>query len=138
MLFNLFKKKEPGANFADRTFASLAAKKRACIALARQDDSAVFIAWFQETAQTFRAAFAAHGLAAERVMEVNVVHSAKLAGHSIFFLEHHPLRSKEEALVATWPAQTFMVYNSLEDGLLKQFGADSIARLMKQMGMQED
>ncbi len=138
MLFNLFKKKEDPSPFTDKTFTSLEAKKRACLALAKQDESVIFIAWFTQTANSFRELFVANQLPEDRIAEVKNLHSAKINQHRPVFLEHFPLHAKEAELVKNWDAKQIDVYNSLDEGLFKYFGGDRILALMKQMGVKED
>lgn len=138
MFFNLFKKKEAGTTFTDKTYASAEAKKRACVALAKQDPKVIFIAWFAETANAFKHLFAANQLPEGRIAEARTLHSSRIAGHRPVFLEHFPLYEKEAALVKTWEPAQIEVYNSLDEGLFEHFGGEKILAIMKRMGMQED
>jgi len=138
MFFNLFKKKEPTSSFTDKTFGSLDAKKRACVALASKDASVIFVAWFPDTASVFKELFVANRLHEDRIVEVRNLHGAKINHLRPVFLEHFPLSAKEDELVKNWEAKQIDVYNSLDDALLKHFGGERIQALIKQMGMQED
>jgi len=138
MFFNLFKKKEATSSFIDKTFCSLDAKKRACVALARKDASVVFVAWFPDTASVFKELFVANQLTEDRIVEVRNLHGAKINHFRPVFLEHFPLSAKEDELVKNWEAKQIDVYNSLDEGLFKYFGGERMLALMQQMGMQED
>ena len=138
MFFNLFKKKQAGSTFTDKTYTNAEAKKRACVALANQDPKVIFVAWFAETANVFKELFAANQLPEDRILDARTLHSSKIAGHSPVFLEHFPLYEKEEALVKNWEPAQIVVYNSLDEGLFEHFGGEKILAIMKQMGIQED
>ncbi len=138
MLFDLFKKKQPANTFTDKTYGNMEAKKRACVALASQDASVIFIAWFAETAALFKQTFAANQLGEDRIVEVRNLSPAVMKARRPVFLEHFPLRQKEEALIESWPPGNIEVFNALDEGLFQYFGGERILALMKQMGMQED
>ena len=65
MLFNLFGKKDDGADnhvFVDRAYITTTAKMNACAALARKEPDRLFICWFTDTAVKFKEFFLQQGL----------------------------------------------------------------------------
>ncbi len=140
MLFNLFRKKEvkPVQQFEDIVFISPPAKQAAVIAFAKQQPDYIFIAWFENTALLFQELFALYNLDEARIEEAKYFTAAKYTGRQIAFLEHHPLRAKEEALVQNCLQQRFTVYNSSTEPLFTQFGGERIIELMRRMGMDEN
>ncbi|MCP9751836.1 hypothetical protein [Ferruginibacter sp. HRS2-29] len=138
MLFNLFGKKERKINFTDINYMSAKAKCEAVLRLAKQEPGTIFLAWFPDTAMSYKQAFSREGIPESRILETRQFHSAKVAGKKIVFLEHHPLPSKETALVKDLEETHFNVYNSLDEPLFAVFGSDRIIDLMKKMGLKED
>jgi len=138
MLFSLFQKKKTVIIFTDKTYISSAARKNACVALARENENILFIAWFAQTAKEFRETFTHNQLPENRIIEVRNLHSAKINNYTPVFLEHFPLYAKEEELVKNWDVKKLDVYNSLDEPLFKYFGGDKIIALMKQMGIKEE
>jgi preprotein translocase subunit SecA len=63
-------------------------------------------------------------------------------GLQIIVAEHHPKRSRDEAVIEaakSLPCPTGMCFHfSLDDPLLKHFNGDSIQRLVKKMGIDEN
>lgn len=138
MFFNLFGKKEKKINFTDVNYMSEKAKSQAIIRLAKEESDTIFFAWFADTATAYKQLFSREGIPEIRILETRQFHSAKVAGKKIVFLEHHPLRSKENSLLNDFEEKSFSVYNSLDEPLFALFGSDRIIELMKKMGMKED
>lgn len=138
MFFNLFGKKEKKTTFTDINYMSAKAKSEAVLRLAREEPDTIFLAWFADTAASYKQAFSREGIPESRVLETRQFHSAKAAGKKIVLLEHHPLRSKEDSLLKDLEEKSFTVYNSLDEPIFALFGSDRIIDLMKKMGMKED
>jgi len=141
MLFNLFgktKEETPGRIFIDKVYISTEAKMNACLHQIKVQPNTLFIAWFVETAATFKAFFAQHDADDSCIIEARTLHAAKLINRTPFFLEHYPLHEKELALVTTWPEQKITVFSALDEPLFKHFGSDKMIPLIKMMGMKED
>ena len=141
MLFNLFGKK-PGAGsevvFEDKVYISSAAKMNACLQLAKDQPTILFVGWFNETVRKFKDLFIQNGLEESRVIEARFAHTAQLQNHAPVFLEHHPLHEKEIALAEKLGQKKIIVYSSLDEPLFNLFGSDKIISMMRQMGMKED
>ena len=137
MLFNLFGKKKtiPAPQFDDLVFISQPAKQAAVIAFAKQHPDSIFIAWFENTALLFREIFTLYDLNTARIEEAKYFIAAKYTGRQILFLEHYPLRAKEDALVQHCLQPRFTVYNSLTEPLFTQFGGERIIEVMRRFGM---
>ena len=138
MAFNFFKKKDSLVNFTDKVYISAIAKKNAIKDLAEKNKDIIFIAWFADTLNEYKAAFKISGLEENRIVDVKIVHSAKINQHTAVMLEHYPLITKEEELVKFWDAKNIDVYNSLDEPIFLQFGGERIIEMIKKMGMQEN
>ncbi|MBS1513037.1 MAG: hypothetical protein JST86_19530 [Bacteroidetes bacterium] len=139
MVFNLFGKKndEPHSVFTDRTFITSAAKMSACLQLAQQQPQTIFICWFAETLQHFKAAFQQQGLDEARIFDAKNIHSGMLADKTPIFAEHYPLHEKELALIEQWPPQQLVVYSAMDEALFRHFGSEKMIPLIKLLGMKE-
>ena len=141
MLFNLFGKKDEGADnhvFVDRAYITTVAKMNACAALARQEHDRLFICWFADTAVMFKDFFRQQGLDENMITETHHLHASKLLNKKPVFVEHYPLHSKELELIKNWQAEKIIVFSAMDEPLFKHFGSDKLIPLMKMMGMKED
>ena len=139
MLSNLFGKKEgteTAAVFKDKVYIHSTGKMNACLQLAKENTSTIFIAWFPQTAATYKTFFAKHGIDATRIIlteEIgNLVEDLQLV-----FVEHYPLPSKELELVSNWQLTNIPVYSAMDEPLFKHFGSDKMIPLIKLFGMKE-
>lgn len=138
MFNNLFGKKKDEFDFSDVTFISQKAKSTALLKLAKTNKDFLFIAWFPDTSHFYKDYFSANDIDPERVMDAKQFSSFKVKERQLIFLEHFPLRNKEEELLKNLPLKKVIVYNSLDEALFSSFGSERIIELLKKMGMQED
>ena len=137
-MFNFFKKKKPSIEITDRVVISEPAKLKAMLSQWKNDKNIVFIFWFDESLQQAETFFAGQASEPVSLLTAREATSTHLAGKTIIFAEHHPLRSKEEGLYSKMNLQTVQVYSSLKEPLFQRFGSDKIIKLMQQLGMNED
>ncbi len=141
MLFGLFGKKEKNdfvKKFTNSIYMSDDAKQKAIVSLAQDDSTTFFIAWFNLTAAHYKKIFASHNLDELRVVEAKTFSNAKYGNNTIVFLEHYPLRAKEEELVKNCQQENFIFFNSLTEPIFQYFGGDRIIDLMQRMGGKAD
>ncbi|MEO6612224.1 MAG: hypothetical protein ABIT05_05770 [Chitinophagaceae bacterium] len=136
-MFGLFKKKEPGIVVTDKIVIGKSARLNALHAAWVNDPETVFIFWFDESLETAAAWFTAQGSMAP-LLTARETTISQLAGKTVVFAEHYPVRSKEEDLYRKLNLTAVTVYSSLEDPLFKRFGSDKIIQLMRQLGMNEE
>jgi hypothetical protein len=141
MLFNLFGKKEEGADnhvFVDRAYVSTKAKMNACAELARKEPDRLFICWFADTEVKFKEFFSQQGLDENLIAETHHLHASKLLNKKPVFVEHYPLHTKELELIKNWDTEKIIVFSAMDEPLFKHFGSEKLIPLMKMMGMKED
>lgn len=136
-MFSLFKKKEESVKVIDRIWMSEAAKWDGILGLWKQDRDIAIVTWFDSTLHRLETLFAKETSSPVSVHSARMVHGSQLAGKKIIFAEHHPMRSKEQALFKQWTLREAVVHSSLDEPLFQKFGGEKIIQLMKQMGMQE-
>ena len=140
MLSNLFGKKEATETdtiFKNKVYINSTGKMNACLQLAKENPSTVFIAWFNETAETYKTFFAQNGIDEARITTVNKINPTILQNHQPIFLEHYPLPAKELELVKDWQLTKIPVFSSMDEPLFKHFGSDKMIPLIKLFGMKE-
>jgi hypothetical protein len=141
MLFNLFGKKDSDAGnhiFIDRAYATTEAKLKACAELALKKPGYLFICWFDETMNLFKAYFKQQGVAEERIVIARYLNAGLLKTKTPVFTEHYPLHNKELELIKNWDTEKIIVYSALDEPLFRHFGSDKIVPMLKMMGMKED
>lgn len=140
MLLNLFGKKEDPespAVFKDKVYIHSTGKMNACLQLAKTQPEVIFIAWFNETAKTYKAFFLQNGIEEARITMVDKIDIAILQKHQPVFLEHYPLPAKEHELVSDWQLTNIPVFSAMDEPLFKHFGSDKMIPLIKLFGMKE-
>jgi hypothetical protein len=141
MFFGLFGKKENNTfhkKFTNFIYASDIAKQKGIIQFALANSDAIFIAWFTNTAVSFKKQFLANNINEDRIVEAKSFSAAKYNSVKIVFLEHFPLRAKEERLVQNCMQEEFVFYNALTEPIFQYFGGDRIIELMRKMGYKDD
>lgn len=140
MLSNIFGKKEDNSQnalFTDKVFLNNTAKMHACVKLANENETVLFIAWFSETALEYRNVFLQFGIDIARVIEVQHLHEKHLENRRPVFVEHYPLNENEIALTANWNLTGIPVFSAMDEPLFKHFGSDKMVPLIKLLGFKE-
>ncbi|SFE84124.1 P-loop NTPase family protein [Thermoflexibacter ruber] len=86
------------------------------------------------------AIFQANALQKNTVKDLQkLLHQAPV---QLFIIEHHPLRTNDEELIATLreiaPQSQPVFYTSLEDAVLAQFATDNLKQLLHKLGMKPE
>jgi hypothetical protein len=136
-MFGLFKSKTKYNAVNDQVWLTEAAKLRACQKMLKANPDIVFVAWFEDTAQALREALSLDEdnrivLLADRITEEN------LRNKLLIFVEHYPLKEKEQNLFMRLVLNDVPVLSSLDDPFFGIFGGDRIRELMYKLGTQED
>lgn len=140
MLSNLFGKKEDTestAIFKDKVYINSTAKMNACLQLAKEKRKIIFLAWFNKTAEIYKAFFLQNGFNEPIIKTVAELNIAALQNHQPVFLEHYPLPAKELELVKDWGLTNIIVFSAMDEPLFKHFGSDKMIPLIKLFGMKE-
>lgn len=137
-LFGLFKKKNTGPEMKDLVWMDKANKLLGGVKLCEKHKSAVVIAWFSSTENEFNKLFASKLSMPPQIKMAGQVSASAVLDKTVIFLEHYPLRSKEEILIADWQPKEILVLNSMDEPLFTTFGGEKIINLMQKMGMKND
>lgn len=124
------------AVFKDKVYINSTGKMNACLQLAKENASVIFIAWFPETAETYKTFFALHGIDITRIILTEEIDNL-VKDFQPVFVEHYPLPEKELELVSNWQLTNIPVYSAMDEPLFKHFGSDKMIPLIKLFGMKE-
>lgn len=141
MFFGLFGNKETSTfhkKFTNVIYASDKAKQNGIIKYAKENNDAIFIVWFTNTATNYRKLFLANNINEEKIIDAKNFTAGDYFTQKIIFLEHFPLRIKEETLVQNCVQYEFIFFNALTEPIFSYFGGDRIIELMHKMGYKEN
>ncbi len=140
MLFGLFGKKEEKSFsklIINEIYISKFSKQNAVLQFAIKNNNTIFIAWFENTFIEFENLFETNNIASEKLCLANNISSVTIQNKIVVFLEHHPLRTVEEAKLQYLIQETFVFYNALTEPIFQLFGGENIILLMLKMGYKE-
>jgi len=136
-LFN-FSQKKKSTPIKDMIWISQLAKQNGCLNLIKEQPDFVVAAWFSDTEELFNQFLnEQNGLRVE-IQQAKSMHSSQVAEKNLIFLEHYPLREKEEEVIANLNPKRVYVLSSLDEPLFNQFGGGKLVDLMKNLGLKED
>jgi len=136
-LFN-FSQKKKSAPIKDMIWINQLAKQNGCLKFIKEHPDIVVAAWFNETEEQFNQFLnQQNGLRVE-VQQVRSLHSSQVVEKNLVFLEHYPLREKEDEVIENLNPKQVYVFSSLDEPLFNQFGGGKMVELMKSLGMKED
>jgi len=136
-MFGLFKSNLKNNAVNDQVWLTEAAKSRACQKMIVANPDILFVAWFEETAKSLRKELSLDEdsplvLLADRITAENI------KGKLLIFVEHYPLKVKEQNLFDRLALNNVPVLSSLDAPFFSIFGGDRIRELMYKLGTLED
>jgi hypothetical protein len=137
-IFDIFKKKNAGPAMKDLVWMSRPHKLLGAVKLYEEHKGAVLIAWFNNTEIEFSQLFQSKFGIPPQIKMAKQVLATSVLDKTVIFLEHYPLRGKEENLMTDWRPRKVFVLNSLDEPLFTRFGAEKIISLLEKMGMKSD
>lgn len=136
-MFGLFKTKEPSAKVNDKIFTNLLAKQEVCKQLLRANSACLFVTWFEESFHQFQAALNLPANSPHLILGQDLT-KATSANRLLIFVEHYPLRKKEQHLFLQLNLQEAVVLSSLDEPFFEKFGGGRLTGLMKRMGLKDN
>lgn len=104
-----------------------------CQKFLSENPKTVFIGWFDETITELE-----EKNSAVTVLNARTVHKALVEGSIIIFIEHHPMKSKEDAVFDQLGLTEAIVLTALDEPLLMIFGGEKLIKIMQDLGMKDD
>lgn len=106
-----------------------------CQKILSKNPKTVFIGWFDDTIAEVEETFKN---SAVTVLNARTIHKAQVEGSALIFIEHHPMKSKEEAVFNQLGLTEAIVLTALDEPLLMIFGGEKLIKMMQSLGMNED
>jgi len=135
-LFNFSKTKDTKPEMHDLVWINQKERLKGSLILLLEHPGAVLFSWFIQTRDDFEKYFIENGISQE-------IKTAGLPGlhlapeQTVIFLEHYPIRSKEEVLIKDWNVKQIIFLNALDEPLFQQFGGERMIQMMKTLGVKE-
>ncbi len=136
-MFSLFKKKEANIKVTDVVFAKKQGKWHALAEAAKKSPETVFVAWFNDSQEALQLYFQQHNITTE-VKSYRQLHHGMVNGKPVIFIEHHPLKAKEQQAFASLTGSSISAYSSLDDALFILFGGELISSMLEKVGLEEN
>jgi len=136
-MLNLFKKKNAEIKVIDKIWMTQEGKWKAFVELAKRGPDTFFIAWFDDTRQHLEDIFIKENLSIQNILSAREFSSHQSQDKPVIFIEHYPLRSKEQTLFMESHRKEALVYSALDEPLFTHFGGEKIIQMMKQLGMKD-
>ena len=120
-ILNLFRKTPKGPKLSVRVWINLAAKEKACIKMAQEEKTLLFIAWSKVTSKHFQEIFKQRNINNEVVAASDVL-PFRMTGRKFVLIERHYDEIKEKKLLESLKVDSAIVHLSLDDPMLSIFG----------------
>lgn len=114
-----------------------AAKEKACIKMAKEEKTLLFIAWSHVTCEHFQEVFKQSNIHNE-VVTASEVLPFRMTGRKFVLIERHYDDIKEKKFLESLKVDSALVHLSLSDPILSIFNSDRIQELMVNTGHNED
>jgi hypothetical protein len=132
-MFKLFNNKDNKAKVIDKVFMYKQSKWNYCRKLLSENPKTIFIGWFDETISELETQ-----VGQNTVLNARTIHRSQIEGSTVIFIEHHPMKSKEETVFKQLEIKEVIVLTSFDEPLLIMFGGEKLIKIMQGLGMKED
>ncbi len=106
-----------------------------CQKFLSENPKTIFIGWFDQTITELEENIKN---SPATVLNARTVHKAQVEGSTIIFIEHHPMKIKEEMVFKQLSLSEAIVLIALDEPLLIIFGGEKLIKIMQDLGMKED
>lgn len=138
MFGNLFgSSEEKEYLFSHRVYMTTEGKKMACLKMAKEDETCIFIGWFPATVDEYKTYFKENGIDVNRIWLASESKKMNTGAQKPVFIEHYPLHEKEKELAESFGIMNIPVFSAMDEPLFKHFGSEKMIPMMKLMGMKE-
>ena len=137
-MFKLFRSGESKAKITDRVFMHQHGKWNYCLKILAEEPKTIFIGWFDATIAELENAIARNNSSPAVILNAKTIHRSQVEGSSIIFIEHHPMKSKEELVFDQLGLKEATILSALDEPLLTLFGGEKLIDIMQKLGMKGD
>jgi hypothetical protein len=137
-MFKLFQSDGNKAKIIDRVFMHQQGKWNYCLKTLAEKPNTIFIGWFDATITELENFIARNNSSPVPILNARSIHRSQVEGLPIIFIEHHPMKSKEEMLFSELGLKEAIILTALDEPLLTLFGGEKIIDMMQKLGMKED
>lgn len=136
-MFKLFQK-DGKTNIIDRVFVHQQFKWNHCLNILEKDPNTIFIGWFDDTINQLEKFLAEKNTATSAILTARSTQRSHVEGSRIIFIEHHPMKTKEDILFAELNLKEAIILTSLDEPLLSIFGGEKMIGILQKLGIKED
>lgn len=136
-MFKLFQN-DGKTKVIDRVFAYQKFKWKYCLNILEKDPHTIFIGWFDDSINQLEQALATTNNSSANILLARTISRSQIESSQIIFIEHHPLKSKEDILFSQLGLKEAIVLTALDEPLLILFGGEKLISIMQKLGMKED
>ncbi|MEM7368775.1 MAG: hypothetical protein AAF587_09225 [Bacteroidota bacterium] len=111
------------------------AKMRGCLKILQENSQAFLVAWSPLTVKQFQDFFHEH---TNREPNITLASYLNATSGKVYFLEHHPRLSKEQAMFKAIGLKEAVFLNAMDDPLMQAFNSARMINMMERMGVKED
>jgi hypothetical protein len=138
-MMKLFRNEANKIKITDKIVLTQNAKWENCLNARQQNKQTVFVAWFDETADTYKDYSVLHAGEQPEIYLARDMQFVYIQNNApVIFLEHFPLHKKELALFEKLHLNEAIIFSSLDEPLFMHAGSGKISELMQSIGMKEN
>ena len=137
-MFKLFRSGENNAKITDRVFIHQQGKWNYCLKILSEEPKTIFIGWFDATIAELENIIASNNSSPVTILNAKTIHRSQVQGSPIIFIEHHPVKSKEELVFSELSLKEVIILTALDEPLIALFGGEKLPGIMQKIGMKED
>jgi len=135
-MFKLFQK-DRKTKIVDRVFAYQKFKWNYCLNIREKDPKTIFIGWFDDSISQLEQALSATNNTSANFLLARTTSRSQVEGSRIIFIEHHPMKSKEDIFFSQLGLEEAIILTALDEPLLSIFGGEKLIGIMQKLGMKE-
>ena len=138
MMFKLFRNKSNRVKIIDRVFMHQRNKWNHCEKILTEKPKTIFIGWFDETIAELENFITRHNVSLISVLNARTIHKSQAEGSGLIFIEHNPMKSKEEAVFEELGLKEVIILTALDEPLLIKVGSEKLIEMIQSLGINED
>lgn len=103
-----------------------------------KDPKTSFIGWFDDTINELEKFLLEANNSTHSILSARSIQRPHVESIPIIFIEHHPMKRKEDILFSQLSLKEAVILTSLDEPLLSIFGGEKIIGILQKIGLKED